>query len=52
MIGIKKNTVECDSFEWDRIGSNMIRWNRIGETGVDGTGWNEIELCENVRDRI
>jgi hypothetical protein len=31
---------------------DMIRWNRIGERGLDGTGWDEIELCENVRDRI
>jgi hypothetical protein len=47
MIRIQKNKVE-----WDSIGSNMIRWNRIGETGINGTGWDETELCENVRDRI
>jgi hypothetical protein len=41
MIGILKNTVEWDRFEWDSIGSNMIRWNRIGETGIDGTRLNQ-----------
>jgi hypothetical protein len=46
MIGIQKNTVEWDSFERDSIGSNMIRWNRIGETGVDGTGWDETECVK------
>jgi hypothetical protein len=30
----------------------MIGWNGIVGSDVDGTGWDETELFENVRDRI